>query len=854
MIKHSFKFYLFSLCLCSVFTAFAGDPVIQKGVSKELAVYRKSVLSNLNYELKMDIPAEKTGSIIASENLHFDLTSTNSALQLDFREDGSKIKAVFSNGKQIPIVFKDEHLILEKKHLLKGANTIHIDFIAGESALNRNADYLYALFVPDRARTVFPCFDQPDLKATYNLTLILPESWKAIANAAVQEKQSTGGRTTYIFKTSNLISTYLFSFAAGKFEEKTDKVSNMDAQFLYRETDQAKIETSMAEIFKIHTKSLNFFEQWTGISYPFQKFGFVAIPDFQFGGMEHVGAIDYKSSSIFLDPSATKDQLNSRANLIAHETAHMWFGDMVTMQWFDDVWMKEVFANFMADKSNEEADKNDNFDLKFLDHFPAAYSVDRTTGSNPIRQQLDNLQDAGTMYGNIIYHKAPIMMRQLELLMGKEKFRQGIQAYLKKFANTNATWPQLIEVLSDFTTADLKKWNKVWVNETGRPIVNYSSKIKDGKIEEISINQNPEYGKGSIWPQFFELSLFYPDHVKQIDVNFNAAKVSIPEAKGLEKPLFILFNSKGHGYGLWPVDVDMLSKLFEIEKPLMRASAYVSLYENMLNSRTIKPKDLLLLFARGLNQEQEELNLKTMSGYISSIYWTFLSAEERGQISELLEKSTWNAGNRQTLPNNKKILFKLYLDIFSSKSARETLYEIWAKQIPPAGVKLTEDDYTTMAFALALRDDSDVEILNKQLARIINPDRRMRFEFMMPALSGNVDTRDAFFKSLEQKANRQKEANVTSALYYLHHPLRQSSSIKYLAKSLDLLSEIQRTGDIFFPQNWLSATFGNYQSPEAEKIVHDFLTSHADYNNKLRLKILQSADNLFRANKLIKNE
>lgn len=845
---------MFFLCVCSVFNAFAGDPAIQKGVSKELAIYRKSVLSNLNYELKLDIPAEKTGSIIASENLHFNLTSNNAALQLDFREDGTKIKAIFSNGKQIPIVFKDEHIILDKKHLLKGANTIHIDFIAGESALNRNADYLYALFVPDRARTVFPCFDQPDLKATYNLTLILPESWKAIANATVQEKQNTAGRTTYVFKTSNLISTYLFSFAAGKFEEKTDKVSNMNAQFLYRETDQAKIETSMPEIFKIHTKSLNFFEQWTGIPYPFQKFGFVSIPDFQFGGMEHVGAIDYKSSSLFLDPSATKDQLNSRANLIAHETAHMWFGDMVTMQWFDDVWMKEVFANFMADKSNEEADKKDNFDLKFLDHFQAAYAVDRTTGSNPIRQQLDNLEDAGTMYGNIIYHKAPIMMQQLELLMGKEKFQQGIQVYLKKFANTNATWPQLIDVLSGFTTVDLKKWNKVWVNETGRPIINYSSKIKNGKIEEIVINQNPEYGKGSIWPQFFELSLFYPDGIKQINVNLNAAKVNVAEAKGLEKPLFILFNSKGHGYGLWPVDLDMLPKLYEIEKPLMRASAYVSLYENMLNSRTIKPKDLLLLFARGLNQEQEELNLKTMSGYIASIYWTFLSVEERGQISELLEKSAWNAGTRQTLPNNKKILFKLYQDIFSSKTSRDILYGIWNKQTPPAGVKLTEDDYTSLAFALALRDDNDHTILSKQLTRITNPDRRIRFEFITPALSADVAIRDEFFKSLEQKTNRQKEANVTSALYYLHHPLRQLTSIKYLAKSLDLLSEIQRTGDIFFPQNWLSATFGNYQSPEAEKVVRDFLVQHPDYNTKLRLKILQSSDNLFRANRLIKTE
>src|SRR5690606_5905714 len=162
----------------------------------------------------------------------------------------------------------------------------------------------------------------------------------------------------------------------------------------------------------------------------------------------HVGAIQYKAASLFLDEGATTVQRNARTHLIAHETAHMWFGDLVTMDWFSDVWLREVFANLMADKSMEEAAGTQAFALKFLlDHFPAAYGIDRTQGSNPIRQQLDNLQDAGSMYGDIIYHKAPVMMRQLEMLMGEEKFHLGVCEYLKKFANSNASWPDLINIL-----------------------------------------------------------------------------------------------------------------------------------------------------------------------------------------------------------------------------------------------------------------------------------------------------------------------------------------------------------------------------------------------------------------------
>ncbi len=137
------------------------------------------------------------------------------------------------------------------------------------------------------------------------------------------------------------------------------------------------------------------------------------------------GAILFQNSTLFLDQNATQNQLNNRSNLIAHEVAHLWFGDMVTMDWFNDVWMKEVFANFMADKSTGASADKSVYDLKFLTtHFPAAYGIDRTLGANPIRQVLDNLKNAGMMYGPIIYNKAPIMMRQLELLTGEENFKK----------------------------------------------------------------------------------------------------------------------------------------------------------------------------------------------------------------------------------------------------------------------------------------------------------------------------------------------------------------------------------------------------------------------------------------------
>lgn len=842
--------FLFLWCAASI-NAKAQE--VENGVSKELAQYRKSVIGKVNYRLTFDIPREKTGKIAAHEVLSFNLSNNDRTLQLDFKEDKSKLVRLTVNGQSVAIQHEKEHLLIPAKYLKMGMNEVKIEFQSGESALNRNADYLYTLFVPDRARTVFPCFDQPDLKATYDLTLKVPADWKAIGNAPLKEAKVLNGRKTYQFVTSDTLSTYLFSFVAGKFEEQIGKVGNDKATFLYRETDTTKIKYSMTDIFKIHDESLRYFENWTGIPYPFQKFDFAAIPDFQFGGMEHVGAIQYKAATLFLDGTATKDQFNSRTNLIAHETAHMWFGDLVTMNWFNDVWMKEVFANFMADKSTEGNVSQEEFDLKFLvDHFPAAYGVDRTTGSNPIRQQLDNLKDAGTMYGNIIYHKSPIMMRQLERLMGKDKFQQGVREYLNKFTNSNASWPDLISILDKYATDDLKAWNKVWVNEPGRPIVDYTIEKSGNKISKFKITQAAEHGSARIWPQFLELTLFYKDQSKEITVNLNAAEIEVKEAEGMEAPLFVLFNSSGQGYGLWPTDPLMFEHLYEMDKPLNRATAYISLYENMLNGRYIKPAALLGLFLKGLSKEKEELNIKLITGYIGNIYWEFLNQEDRAGLSQSMETEIWNAMSLQKEFNTRKLLFKTYQDVFLTASANTRMYEIWKTRKAPEGVKLSEDDYTGLALSLALRADHNAALLQEQLARINNADRKSRFEFIMPALSADVVERDRFFKRLELKSNRVKESNVGAALYYLHHPLRQATSVKYLKKSLDMLEEIQITGDIFFPQSWLQSTLGYYQSEEAAHIVNEFLKAHPDYNPKLKAKILQTADNLFRARQLLK--
>ena len=447
----------------------AQDAMIDPGVSLALAAERKARLANINYRLRFEIPADPSRQIPAMVRVEFDLATARQALQLDFREDADKLRSVSVNGSASDYRFEQEHLIIPADALVTGRNAIEINLVAGDSSLNRNPEFLYTLFVPDRARTAFPLFDQPDLKATWELTLVVPAHWEAIANAPLLEVRDLGEHKALEFARSDLISSYLFSFVAGEFERITRDVGSRRISMLHRETDPDKVARNLDSAFDLHGAALDFLEDYTGIDYPFQKFDFALIPGFQYGGMEHVGAIQYRSDGILLDESPSENQLLSRASLIAHETAHMWFGDLVTMEWFNDVWMKEVFANFIAAKAVNPSFPEINHELGFLvRHYPSAYAVDRSEGANPIRQELDNLNEAGTLYGNIIYNKAPVMMRQLEALVGEELFRNGLREYLSRYANGNAAWPDLIAILDARTDEDLGQWSE-GVGEYGRP-------------------------------------------------------------------------------------------------------------------------------------------------------------------------------------------------------------------------------------------------------------------------------------------------------------------------------------------------------------------------------------------------
>lgn len=758
------------------------------GVPVELARERAAVVSDVRYELSFEVPASTALPVAGKVAVRFKLKSVpEGGLQLDFAGAPG------------------EHVAVPDAR--PGDNVFTSTFTAADGPLNRRPDFLYTLLVPARARELFPCFDQPDLKARFDLSLVVPSSWTAVSNARGALKDGV-----WRFETTELLSTYQFAFSAGAWtvEERGG------ARVFHRETDPAKAKAGVDAVLTKGEAARKWMEEYTGVLLPYPKTDYVVVPGFQYGGMEHPGALYLNARRVFLDAAATEDERLKRASLIAHEVAHLWFGDFVTMRWFDDVWLKEVYANFFADKIVAPEFAGVDHDLRFLmQNHAYAYEVDRTSGTNPILQPLDNLNGAGALYGPIVYQKSPVVMRQLEARLGADGLRAGLRDYLQRHRRGNASWDDLVAALGPYDTGDLKAWADAWVRASGRPTLRAETSIgPDGRTRRVRVTSTGP------WRQRVEVSY----EGKGLPTALDGPAADASGGGGLRPPLWLLPDRRGLGYGRMALDAGtrafLLARMSEVREPAARGVAWLALWEDALDG-LVKPADFLAAIERALPLEDQELLIARLLRWHHDWHWRFSAA--RSPRSEAL---LWKLAVGAKSPSLQKTYLKAWARTVETDVRR--LRRVWAREERVAGLTLDDEEETALALELAARG---VDVLDEQLARLKNPDRRARLEFLKPAALGD----QAWFAPLRAPEGRRKESWVEDGLRLLNHPLRAKEALTLLPESLRLLPEVKRTGDIFFPAAWLEAVLSGHGSPEAAKAAETFLAeSGAGLDPRLR--------------------
>jgi aminopeptidase N len=405
-------------------------------------------------------------------------------------------------------------------------------------------------------------------------------------------------------------------------------------------------------------------------------------------------------------------------------------------------------------------------------------------------------------------------------------------------------------VLDELTEEDLTAWSRAWIEQPGRPRI--TARWVDTGI--VVSQSDPDSARGLRWIQPVVLALGGGATVEEVRVELRDGHAFLPLANR-GAPAFILPGVDGLGYGRFELDTASLRLLRDpgrqLVNPLHRSVAWQVLWEELLDGR-VPPAEFAVAAVDALGREDDELVTSQVLGLLRAAWWRFLPDTTRRRLAPEMEGVLWRELERAPTAGRKGSYFSAIQGLTLSADGAARLERIWRRDETPRGLPLAEQQYIALAEALAVRGVAGAEaILDAQESRITNPDRLARFRFMRPALSQDPARRDSLFRQFAVAENRRRESWVLDALAAMHHPLRAEAALPQVRPGLELVEEIQRTGDIFFPLRWMNALLDGHQSPAAAETVRQYLADHPEFPARLRGKLLQAADDLFRAARIM---
>ncbi len=778
---------------------------------------RKANISGILYQLTFNIPENPAEKVSGKATITFDIKSKQDVV-LDFQGTPGNVlvyKANKGKGKKASVKVQNDKIIIPAKMFKPGTNKVAIDFTSQEKALTRSGNVVYTQVQADEGRALFPCFDDNDMRAQYQTTINAPAGWKSVTVDFAEK-----------------IAPVDYTFITGKLFEKTSNTDGRNLRILYSETDPDKV-AQIDQVFQEVAKSMKWMEGYTGIGNPYEKECVIFIlPSLDLGGLERRGYIALSEKTIFLGKKPSKEELLKRTELIAHETSHIWFGNITAI---DEPWAKEVLANFMASKITRSQYKKDEVEVSFMNTYMRnAIAMDRTEATHPIAQEVDNPHDPILWYDNINYCKGPVMMRMMEDEMGAEAMQKGLQQCLRDHYLSHISWDQIVETLDkQAPAAGVRQFSDVWVKQKGMPIITCT--YKDG---QVVVSQTDPYGRGLCWRQKFELKVISNLGVAQtIKVDMQQPTMTFKQKGGA--PGFIIPNQDGRGYGRFTLDDNYVkilpTKLITTRNDINRYTLLNLIHDNYLQGK-IDPRHFGELF-RFLGREKNPLIMETAINQMHKIA-SDLTMQQRYTLELVIMDLL---GENKTKECRQLVLRKLGTSAISPEvlDKLQTILDRHNEEV------LDEHDYMEIAYRLAItRPDRRDQILEKERDRLItagNDELRQEFDFVSKATHPNANAREEVFKSLLKAENRVNEQWALNALRLLNSDVFEPQSNVYIVEGLKALPEIQKTNSLAFPGRWTRTLIAPHRSAEAKTEVQKFLNESADFPATLKNFVYESA-------------
>jgi aminopeptidase N len=597
-------------------------------LTKEEAEHRFGQVKDIKYKLTFNLDPKQdtyTGTVVIA----FESLKPSEALRIDFFD--GQVKNFEVNGQTTPFQYNGKYISMAGDILNKGQNKITIDFISKfrnegkgltkfEDPEDKNV-YLHSQFEPYDANRAFPCFDQPDLKATYESEVTAPRTWTIVSSTREEKVTEKGEFRIWKFPESAKFSTYVYSLHAGPFKI-WEKNFRIPLRLMVRQSLAKYVKTE--EWFDPTQKSFDFYEKYFGYPYPFKKYDQVIVPEFAAGAMENVAAVTFNEHFISRGVKSIQEKRNL-ADVIAHEMAHMWFGDLVTMKWWNDLWLNESFATYMSHLALAE---NTQYKEAWRDFYGGkiyAYWEDDLVTTHPIEAKIPDVLSAMTSFDGITYNKGSAVIKQLHYFLTPEKFQKGIQIYFKKFANQNTRLNDFLGALSAGSGVDLEMVKHSWLQTAGVNRITTDLVCKDGKITKLDLVQTASKDYPEIRPHKALVALLYPQEsqlnvTKSMPVFITGERTSMKELNGQACPSIVYPNYEDHAYFLVNLDPISLENFktdpLAVRDPFLRQMLWKGLWDMVRDAKISVNDYVTVVTQNGLNKENDAFNLKALIGSV----------------------------------------------------------------------------------------------------------------------------------------------------------------------------------------------------------------------------------------------
>lgn len=595
-------------------------------ITRAEAVSRFEVVANPKYTVALTIDGTgDTYSCVTSIN--FD-AKNGAETWLDLISP--LVDSIWLNGTELKVseVFDGTRIKLAN---LKEKNSVQVkancSYMNTGEGLHRHIDpvdnevYIYTQFEVADSRRVFPVFEQPDIKGTLALTVTAPSKWTLISNSPTPASvKVTEKMSTWSFAVTPTMSSYLYALCAGPYFKKTDiykgKFGSYPLAVFVRPSLAEFLDHE--EIFEITKQGFAWFEEKFQVGYPFPKYDQIFVPEFNAGAMENVGCVTFRDEYIFRSRT-TRTAYETRANTILHEMAHMWFGDLVTMKWWNDLWLNESFAEWAAHWASTGATKyNEAWTLFHVQRKAWAYRQDQLPSTHPIAANMPDLDSVYENFDGITYAKGASALRQLVAWVGEENFLKGLKAYFDKHAWKNTELTDLLSELSISSGRDLESWTKLWLQSSGATLLRPQIQTDaDNVITNATIQQEPPSAPPGLPPVLRPHRLVVGTYEKQgtelvrtnrFEIDVEGKETKVNELIGLKRPALILVNDDDLTYAKIRLDDFSLNtatkEIASIESSLSRALIWGAVWDMVRDGEVGTGKYLDLVLA-GLAAETD---------------------------------------------------------------------------------------------------------------------------------------------------------------------------------------------------------------------------------------------------------